>query len=83
MVPSVIVISLVVRSGVLSRGESKIILFLYVLLPLVCNVDELIRFPSEELLELCTKEQLLKITEHNKIEISDKYPKNYVDVAKI
>ena len=33
------------------------------------NVDQLI--PSEELLELCTKEQLLKIAEHYKIEISD------------
>ena len=42
---------------------------------MVSNVDELIRFPSEELLELCTEEQLLKIAEHYKIEISAKSPK--------
>ena len=35
------------------------------------NVDEFIRFPSEELLELCNKEQLLNIAEHYKVEISD------------
>ena len=42
------------------------------------NVDEFIRFPSEELLELCTKEQLLKVAEHYKVEISDKCKKNSI-----
>uniref|UniRef100_A0A674E7Q6 Gypsy retrotransposon integrase-like protein 1 n=1 Tax=Salmo trutta TaxID=8032 RepID=A0A674E7Q6_SALTR len=42
------------------------------------NVDEFIRFPSEELLDLCTKEQLLKVAEHYKIEISDKRLKNSI-----
>ncbi|XP_055721489.1 uncharacterized protein LOC129813225 [Salvelinus fontinalis] len=41
-------------------------------------VDEFIRFPSEELLELGTKEQLLKIAEYYKVEISDKRLKNSI-----
>ena len=73
MVPSAIVISLVVRSGVL-RGEERDTFFVYLLVTMAFNVDEFIRFPSEELLELCTKEQLLEIAEHYQVEISDKCP---------
>ena len=62
-----------VRSGVPSRGEEQdFLLLLYLLVTKASNVDEFIRFPSEELLELCTKEQLLKIADHYQVEISDK-----------
>jgi hypothetical protein len=47
-------------------------------LTMTSNVDEFIRFPSEELLDVCTKEQLLKVAEHYKIEISDKRLKNSI-----
>ena len=40
-------------------------------------IDEFIRFPSEEL-DLGTKEQLLKVAEHYKVEISDKRLNNYI-----
>ena len=41
-------------------------------------VDKFIRSPSEELLDLGTKEQLLKVAEHYKVEISDKHLKNSI-----
>ena len=41
-------------------------------------IDELICFPSEDLLDLGTKEQLLKVAEHYKVEISDKRLKNSI-----
>ncbi len=34
------------------------------------TVEEFISSPSEELLDLCTKEQLLKIAEHYDIDVS-------------
>jgi hypothetical protein len=52
---------------VLSRGEKRDFL-----VTMVSYGDKFIRFPSEELLELCTKEQLLKINEHDNVEISEK-----------
>lgn len=38
----------------------------------MANVEEFIRCPSEESLEQCTKEQLLKIVEHYSLDIGDK-----------
>ena len=60
----------------LSRGEERELFRV----TMASYVDEFIRFPSEELLDLGTKEQLLKVAEHYKVEISDKRLKNYIRV---
>lgn len=42
------------------------------------TVDEFIASPSEELLDLCTREQLLKIAENYEIDVGDKRQKERV-----
>uniref|UniRef100_A0A3B5QIF6 CCHC-type domain-containing protein n=1 Tax=Xiphophorus maculatus TaxID=8083 RepID=A0A3B5QIF6_XIPMA len=44
----------------------------------MANVDGFLRDPSEEGLERCIREQLLKIAEHFKLEVSDKRPKDSI-----
>ncbi len=42
------------------------------------SVEDFVTCPSEDLLNVCTKEQLLKIAEHYEIDVGDKHLKDRV-----
>eukprot|EP00064_Thunnus_orientalis_P026426 superscaffoldBa00016751_g26939 len=44
----------------------------------MASVEDFLRAPSEELLERCSREQLLKIAEHFKLEVGDKRMKENI-----
>uniref|UniRef100_A0A8L0DMS3 ribonuclease H n=1 Tax=Oncorhynchus mykiss TaxID=8022 RepID=A0A8L0DMS3_ONCMY len=61
------------------RGRARFFFFFcFVVVTMASYIDEFIRFPSEKLLDLGTKEQLLKVAEHYNVEISDKRLKNSI-----
>ncbi len=44
----------------------------------MAGVEDFVASPSEDLLNVCTKEQLLKIAEHYEIDVGDKHLKDRV-----